>query len=63
MGREFWRTIRLAIEKDNWTARLVVLLCITGAVLFDTYAIGCEVARADASSDMPSPGAAKSSVQ
>lgn len=40
MGREFWRTIRLAIEKDNWTARLVVLLCITGAALFGTYTIG-----------------------
>ncbi|MEV8351705.1 hypothetical protein ACFVTT_10725 [Streptomyces niveus] len=40
MGREFWRTIRLAIEKDNWTARLVVLLCVAGAALFSIYAIG-----------------------
>ncbi|MER6851284.1 hypothetical protein AB0A81_30570 [Streptomyces flaveolus] len=40
MGREFWRTIQLAIEKDTWTARLVVLLCITGATLFGAYTIG-----------------------
>lgn len=31
MGREFWRTIRVAIEKDNWTARLVVVLLMAGA--------------------------------
>jgi len=31
MGRQFWRTLRLAIEKDNWTARLVVVLLTTGA--------------------------------
>ncbi|MFE4539390.1 hypothetical protein ACFRKB_30755 [Streptomyces scopuliridis] len=39
MGREFWRTMRLAIEKDTWTARLVVLLCITGAALFGACTI------------------------
>ncbi|MEU3526698.1 hypothetical protein AB0E62_23000 [Streptomyces sp. NPDC038707] len=34
MGREFWRTIRMAIQHDNWTARLVVMLCgIWGAAL------------------------------
>ncbi|MGA6155445.1 hypothetical protein ACPEIC_19070 [Stenotrophomonas sp. NPDC087984] len=26
MSGEFWRTIQLAMEKDNWTARLVVEL-------------------------------------
>ncbi|MFF4716864.1 hypothetical protein ACFY2V_36540 [Streptomyces eurythermus] len=30
MGREFWRTIRMAIEKDNWTARLVVVFLAAG---------------------------------
>jgi hypothetical protein len=33
MGREFWRTMRLAIERDNWTARLVVVLLVAGAAL------------------------------
>ncbi|GGW84515.1 hypothetical protein GCM10010297_01360 [Streptomyces malachitofuscus] len=31
MAKEFWRTVRWAIEQDNWTARLVVLL-LTAAV-------------------------------
>ncbi|MGW4019797.1 hypothetical protein [Streptomyces sp. NPDC005009] len=30
MAKEFWRTIRLAIEKDNWTARLLVVLLAAG---------------------------------
>ncbi|MCX4586559.1 hypothetical protein [Streptomyces sp. NBC_01481] len=34
MAGEFWRTIRKAIEKDNWTARLVVVLLATGAAMF-----------------------------
>ncbi|CAM5232648.1 hypothetical protein STENM223S_09443 [Streptomyces tendae] len=38
MGREFWRTIRLAIEKDTWTARLVVLLI--GVTLFGASTFG-----------------------
>ncbi|MGC0338375.1 hypothetical protein [Streptomyces sp. SLBN-8D4] len=29
--REFWRTIQLAVEKDTWTARLVVVLLLLGA--------------------------------
>jgi hypothetical protein len=37
MGREFWRTIQMAIEKDNWTARLVVVLFTTGATGFGAY--------------------------
>ncbi|MEQ8142279.1 hypothetical protein [Streptomyces sp. OP7] len=32
MAKEFWRTIRLAIEKDTWTARLVILLLAAGVV-------------------------------
>ncbi|MGW6911865.1 hypothetical protein [Streptomyces sp. NPDC054940] len=39
MGREFWRTIRVAIEKDNWTARLVVVLLTAGAAALGTCAI------------------------
>lgn len=30
MVGEFWRTIRWAIEKDNWTARLVVAALAAG---------------------------------
>ncbi|MEU6464459.1 hypothetical protein [Streptomyces sp. NPDC046976] len=33
MGREFWRTIRTAIEKDNWTARLVVVFLTVAVVV------------------------------
>lgn len=33
MGSEFWRTIRLAIERDTWTARLVVL-CLAAGVFW-----------------------------
>lgn len=33
MGREFWRTVRMAIEKDNWTARLFVVCLAMGVVL------------------------------
>lgn len=40
MGSEFWRTIRLAIKEDTWTARLVVLLCIAGAALCFVCAVG-----------------------
>lgn len=40
MAREFWRTIQMAIEKDNWTARLVVMLCTTGAGVLGAYTIG-----------------------
>ncbi|GAB2798645.1 hypothetical protein ACWGJ2_29395 [Streptomyces sp. NPDC054796] len=40
MGREFWRTVQLAVEKDNWTARLVVLFCGAGAVLLGTCVSG-----------------------
>ncbi|MFI8203167.1 hypothetical protein [Streptomyces sp. NPDC085937] len=32
MANEFRRTIRRAIEKDTWTARLVVLLLAAGVV-------------------------------
>ncbi|SDM99065.1 hypothetical protein SAMN04487981_103179 [Streptomyces sp. cf386] len=39
MGREFWRTIRVAIEKDNWTARLVVVLLAAGAAALGSCAI------------------------
>ncbi|MFF9212899.1 MULTISPECIES: hypothetical protein [unclassified Streptomyces] len=39
MGTEFWRTIQLAIEKDNWTARLVVALCAVAVAVFGTYSI------------------------
>ncbi|WP_416484962.1 hypothetical protein [Streptomyces sp. CL12] len=35
MGREFWRTIRTAIEKDNWTARLVVVFLTVTVVVGD----------------------------
>ncbi|MGM0349547.1 MULTISPECIES: hypothetical protein [unclassified Streptomyces] len=35
MGREFWRTIRTAIEKDNWTARLVVVFLTVAVVVGD----------------------------
>ncbi|MGW4887055.1 hypothetical protein [Streptomyces murinus] len=38
MGREFWRTIRTAIEKDNWTARLVVVF-LTVAVLVGDHLV------------------------
>ncbi|MFG2503590.1 hypothetical protein ACGFSB_35935 [Streptomyces sp. NPDC048441] len=39
MGSEFWRTVQLAIEKDNWTARLVVVLGTTGASVLGAYTI------------------------
>lgn len=39
MGREFWRTIRIAIEKDNWTARLVVVLLMEGAAVLGACTI------------------------
>ncbi|MCT9076270.1 hypothetical protein [Streptomyces fulvoviolaceus] len=38
MGREFWRTIRIAIERDNPTARLVVVLLTTAAVVLGVCA-------------------------
>jgi len=40
MASEFWRTIQMAIEKDNWTARLVVALCTTAAAVLGVYTIG-----------------------
>lgn len=39
MGREFWRTIRVAIEQDNWTARLVVILLMAVAAVLGVHAI------------------------
>ncbi|WP_279616759.1 hypothetical protein [Streptomyces curacoi] len=42
MGRAFWRTIRIAIEKDNWTARLVVLALAAGA----TALVACTIVTA-----------------
>ncbi|MFD0551380.1 hypothetical protein ACFQ0X_20975 [Streptomyces rectiviolaceus] len=39
MGKEFWRTIQTAIEKDNWTARLVVILFTTGAVFLGAHLV------------------------
>ncbi|WP_328946427.1 hypothetical protein OG259_38170 [Streptomyces sp. NBC_00250] len=39
MGREFWRTIRMAIQQDNWTARLVVVFCGAGAAALAVYVI------------------------
>lgn len=42
MGREFWRTIRAAIEKDNWTARLVVVLLMAAVALLG----GCVIVAA-----------------
>jgi hypothetical protein len=39
MGREFWRTIRIAIERDNWTARLVVVLVVPAAAALGACAI------------------------
>lgn len=39
MGTEFWRTIQMAIVKDNWTGRLVVVLFTTAAAGFGVYAI------------------------
>lgn len=38
MGREFWRTIRMAIKEDNWTARLVIVLYTTAAAGFGACA-------------------------
>ncbi|MFI6658306.1 hypothetical protein ACIBL8_22585 [Streptomyces sp. NPDC050523] len=40
MGSEFWRTIQLAMERDNWTARLVVVLCAAGATVLGACSIG-----------------------
>ncbi|GGT57217.1 hypothetical protein GCM10010271_71180 [Streptomyces kurssanovii] len=40
MAREFWRTIQMAIEKDNWTARLVVALCTSGVAGLGVYMVG-----------------------
>jgi hypothetical protein len=37
MGREFWRTIQMAIQQDNWTARLVVMFCGTGGAALAAY--------------------------
>lgn len=37
MGREFWRTIRMAIEKDTWTARLVVVVYGAGSAALAAY--------------------------
>jgi hypothetical protein len=39
MGRDFWRTIQIAIERDNWTARLVVILCATAVTALGAYTI------------------------
>lgn len=39
MGTEFWRTIQMAVEKDNWTARLVVALCAAAVVVLGIYTI------------------------
>ena len=39
MGREFWRTVQLAMRLDNWTARLVVVLCGTGVPALTVYMI------------------------
>ncbi|MER6617016.1 hypothetical protein [Streptomyces xantholiticus] len=39
MGSEFWRTIQMAIEEDNWTARLVVVLFATAAAAIGAYVI------------------------
>jgi hypothetical protein len=40
MAREFWRTLQMAIEKDNWTARLVVALCMSGVAVLGVYVVG-----------------------
>ncbi|MGP3974444.1 hypothetical protein ACTWQF_10650 [Streptomyces sp. 8N114] len=39
MGREFWRTIRMAIQQDNWTGRLVVVLCGTWGGALAAYMV------------------------
>ncbi|GAA3112575.1 hypothetical protein ACFQ0X_43265 [Streptomyces rectiviolaceus] len=39
MGTEFWRTIQMAIEKDNGTARLVVALCAAAVALLGVYTV------------------------
>ncbi|MFD9098995.1 hypothetical protein [Streptomyces collinus] len=39
MGTEFWRTIQMAMEKDNWTARLVVTLCAVAVVVLGASTI------------------------
>ena len=39
MGPEFWRTIRMAIKQDNWTARLVIVLCMTPVTGFGAFTI------------------------
>ncbi|MER6984864.1 hypothetical protein [Streptomyces carpinensis] len=39
MSKEFWRTIQTAIEKDNWTARLVVIFFTTGAAATGTCGV------------------------
>lgn len=40
MSGEFWRTIQLAMEKDNWTARLVVAGCVMAAAVLGICMIG-----------------------
>ncbi|GGP84593.1 hypothetical protein GCM10010247_67390 [Streptomyces calvus] len=40
MSRQFWRTIQLAIERDTWTGRLVVVFCAAAAVALAVYASG-----------------------
>ncbi|MFF0964734.1 hypothetical protein ACWDQO_27050 [Streptomyces sp. NPDC003703] len=39
MGTEFWRTIQVAIEKDNWTTRAVVPFCAAAVVGLGIYTI------------------------
>lgn len=39
MGTEFWRTIRMAIEKDNETGRLAVALCAAAVAVLGAYAM------------------------
>ncbi|MDQ0683346.1 phage shock protein PspC (stress-responsive transcriptional regulator) [Streptomyces achromogenes] len=37
MGDEFWRTVRKAIEEDNRTVRLIVILLTIGAMALIAY--------------------------
>ncbi|MEU7473950.1 hypothetical protein AB0A94_36555 [Streptomyces sp. NPDC044984] len=39
MGQQFWRTVQMAIQQDNWTARLVVVLCAAWGTALAVYVI------------------------
>ncbi len=39
MRTEFWRTIQIAMEKDNWTARVVVGFWAVAVVVLGMWTI------------------------